>query len=160
RAAPAPRAGSRGARDRERLARRDDRGRAAIDRPAPGPQCWRLASDEDLRTRQLAIILAGFVLVVPATLVVFRRLAAPIRRLGATVRATSALVPPEPVPVSRPAEVCDLGNDINGLLRSARDELRGRERAEEVTLASERRYRSLFESSPLPMWIHDAATLG
>src|SRR5262249_43608123 len=115
-----------------------------------------LAAGEDLRTRQLAIILAGFLLVVLATLAVYRRVAVPIRRLRAHVRATSALVPPEAVPVSGPAEVSDLGNDVNGLIRSARDELRGRERAEEVTLASARSYRSLFESSPLPMWIHDA----
>ncbi|MFL5946636.1 MAG: ATP-binding protein [Gaiellaceae bacterium] len=116
------------------------------------------AAGHRLRERQLLIILAGFLLVLLATLVVYRRVAVPIRRLGMHVRATSALTPPERVPVSGPAEITDLGNDINALISSADSELRQRERAEESALTSERNYRSLFESSPLPMWIHDRET--
>jgi PAS domain S-box-containing protein len=118
-----------------------------------------LAAGDHLRERQLTIILVGLALVVLATLAVYRRVVVPIRRLGARVRSTTSLVPPEPVPVSGPTEVRDLGGDINGLIRSAGDELRRREQAEESTRASERSYRLLFENSPLPMWIHDADTM-
>ena len=117
-----------------------------------------LAAGDSLRKRQLAIILAGLALVLLATFAVYRRVAVPIRRLGARVRLTTSLIPPEPVPVAGPAEVTDLGTDINGLIQSAGDELRRRERAEEITRASERSYRLLFENSPLPMWIHDVET--
>ncbi len=89
---------------------------------------------------------------------VYRRVAVPIRRLSARVRATSALIPPEPVPVSGPAEITHLGEDVNALITSVGRELRQRERAEENALTSERNYRSLFESSPLPMWIYDTET--
>jgi PAS domain S-box-containing protein len=117
-----------------------------------------LAAGHRLRERQLVIILAGLALVLLATYAVYRRVAVPIRRLGAYVRATSALTPPEPVPVSGPAEVADLGEDVNGLIASVDRELRQRQQAEESALASEQSYRLLFESSPLPMWIHDADT--
>jgi PAS domain S-box-containing protein len=114
-----------------------------------------LAAGSRLRERQLAIILAGLVLVLLAALVIYRRVAVPIRRLGASVRSTAALPSPEPVPVSGPAEVSDLGGDVNTLISSVNHELAQREQAEESALASERSYRQLFESSPLPMWIHD-----
>jgi PAS domain S-box-containing protein len=115
-----------------------------------------LAAGNRLRDRQVAIILAGLALMLLVTFVVYRRVAVPIRRLGARVRSTSALTPPQPVPVSGPAEVAELGADINGLIASVDSELAHRQRAEESTLASERSYRQLFESSPLPMWIHDS----
>ena len=61
-----------------------------------------LAAGHRLRERQLIIILAGLALVLLATIFVYRRVAVPIRRLGTHVRKTSALSPPEPVPVSGP----------------------------------------------------------
>ena len=117
-----------------------------------------LATGHRLRRRQLIIILAGLALVLVATLAVYRRVAVPMRRLGEQVRATSAKTPPEPVPVSGPAEVAALGEDVNGLIASVGRELLQRQRAEETAVASERSYRRLFESSPLPMWIEDAGT--
>jgi PAS domain S-box-containing protein len=117
-----------------------------------------LAAGHRLRERQLLIILTGFLLVLLATLAVYRRVAVPIRRLGANVRATTALDAPEPVPVSGPAEITHLGEDVNALITAVGRELRQREQAEASALTSERNYRSLFESSPLPMWIHDTET--
>jgi PAS domain S-box-containing protein len=118
-----------------------------------------LAAGNTLRERQLLIILVGLAIVLLATLAVYRRVAVPIRRLGAAVRSSSALNPPVAVPVSGPAEVSGLGDDINALISSVRDELSRRQEAEQVVLSSERSYRQLFESSPLPMWIHDSESL-
>jgi len=117
-----------------------------------------LAAGHRLRKRQLGIIGAGFALVLLAMLVVYRRVAVPIRRLGGAVRSTAALTPPQPVPVSGPAEIANLGDDVNALIASVGHELTGRRRAEDSVVQSERSYRALFESSPLPMWIHDAET--
>jgi len=117
-----------------------------------------LTAGHRLRERQLLIILAGLLLVLLATLAVYRRVAVPIRRLAGHVRATSALTPPSPVPVSGPAEITRLGEDVNRLIRSVDSELLQRRRAEENALSSARSYRLLFESSPLPMWIHDDET--
>ena len=163
-----PLAGTPFARD-SGVERRDVEGRARLYQQAVVPGVgWRFYAGEDeaealaagnrLRERQLAIILAGLLLVLLATAAVHRRVAVPIRRLGVCVRTTSALTPSEPVHVSGPAEVMDLGDDINGLIASAGSELRRRQLAEEIALASERSYRMLFDSSPLPMWIHDDQT--
>ena len=118
-----------------------------------------LAAGDRLRERQLTIILIGLALVLAATWMVYRRVAVPIRRLGEAVRSTTALTPPAPVAVAGPAEVRDLGSDINGLISSVSSELLQRQQAEEISLLAARSYRELFESSPLPMWIHDAETL-
>jgi two-component system cell cycle sensor histidine kinase/response regulator CckA len=61
--------------------------------------------------------------------------------------------------VAGPAEVAALADDINGLISSVGHELRERQRAEESARSSERNYRVLFESTPLPMCIYDAETL-
>src|SRR6266511_1916326 len=66
--------------------------------------------------------------------------------------------PSQPVTVSGPAEITRLGQGVNGLIRSVDSELLQRQRAEENALSSARSYRLLFESSPLPMWIHDDET--
>jgi PAS domain S-box-containing protein len=117
-----------------------------------------LAAGNRLRERQLLIILTGLVLVVVATFAVYRRVAVPIRRLGGAVRATSTRTPLEPVPVGGPAEVTELAVDVNGLIRSVNAELEKRRAAEEKALRSERSYRQMFESSPLPMFIYDASS--
>jgi len=117
-----------------------------------------LAAGGRLRDRQLAIILAGLAIVLLATLFVYRRVALPVTRLGAAVRATTRLAPPEPVPASGPAEVAELGDDVNGLIAAVNRELADRQRAEEDARSSERNYRRLFENSPVPMWIYDVRT--
>jgi signal transduction histidine kinase len=72
---------------------------------------------------------------------VYRQVAVPMRRLGEHVRASAALTPPEPVPVSGPAEVAALGDDVNGLISSVGDELARRRKAEESALQAERQLR-------------------
>lgn len=104
-----------------------------------------LAASGRLRNRQLIIIIVGLALVLGAAFVVYRRVALPVTRLGTAVRSASAIAPPQPVAVSGPAEVAELGRDINGLIAAVN--------------ASEHNYRLLFERSPLPMWIHDSETL-
>src|SRR6185312_1827886 len=69
-----------------------------------------LSAGQRLRVRQLGIIVGGLILVLLAMLVVYRRVAVPIRRLGTSVRATAELLPPEPVPVSGPKEIATLGD--------------------------------------------------
>jgi hypothetical protein len=117
-----------------------------------------LAAGNRLRNRQLAIILVGLALVILATIVIYRRVAVPVTRLGDAVRSTSGSAPLTPVPVSGPAEVKALCDDVNELIGSVNREFSERERAEESARASERNYRLLFESSPVPMWIHDEGT--
>jgi PAS domain S-box-containing protein len=166
----APVAGTAFAHDEGRVERRDVDGRPRLYEEATVVGTgWHFFAGEDkaaalaagnrLRERQLGIIGAGFVLVLLAAWAVYRRVAVPVRRLGSHVRASAALTPPQPVPVSGPAEIAELGADVNGLIASVGSELRRRRDAEETTLASERSYRLLFETSPLPMWIHDAETL-
>jgi two-component system cell cycle sensor histidine kinase/response regulator CckA len=111
-----------------------------------------LADGARLRDRQLALILAGLALVLVAAFLVYRRVALPVTRLGAAVRATGRLTPPRPVPVSGPAEVTALGEDVNGLIGAVRRELADRRLAEE-------NYRLLFEGNPFPAWIYDRDTL-
>ena len=118
-----------------------------------------LAAGNRLRNRQLAIILAGLLLVLAAAFAVYRRVAVPVARLGAAVRSSTEQSPPTPVPVSGPAEVAALGDDVNGLIAAVTRELAERRRAEESAVVSERNYRMLFERSPLPMWIYDLETL-
>jgi PAS domain S-box-containing protein len=117
-----------------------------------------LASAARLRNRQLALILGGLGLLLLAVIVIYRRAALPIKRLGASVRANAERSSPRPVPIGGPAEVAALGEDVNGLIAAVDRELQERRRAEEHALASERNYRLLFESSPLPMCITEGAT--
>jgi PAS domain S-box-containing protein len=153
----------------DRVERRDVDGRTRLYQEAGVTGTgWRLYAGEDeaaalavgnrLRERQLAIILGGLALVFFAAWIVYRRVAVPTRRLATHVRLAAAQIPPVPVPVAGPAEVAGLANDINGLIAAAGRELRRRQDAEEDALSSARSYRLLFEESPLPIWIHDAAT--
>ena len=93
-----------------------------------------LADANRLRNRQLAIILAGFALVLLATVLIYRRVALPVKHLGSAVRATAKLSPPAPVPASGPAEVRALGEDVNGLIAAVGE----RERLEEQLRQAQR----------------------
>jgi two-component system, cell cycle sensor histidine kinase and response regulator CckA len=110
-----------------------------------------LASVERLRDRQLRLIAIGLALLLLGAGFVYRKVATPIRRLSAAVRSTTGLEAPEPVPVSGPAEVRALAEDVNVLVASVHAELKERRRAEES-------YRLLFESNPSPMYVYAAAT--
>jgi PAS domain S-box-containing protein len=89
-----------------------------------------MATADRLERRQLAIILTGLLAVVLAAWLVYRRVVTPIRRLSGALRATSADEVPTTVPVSGPAEVHALGQDVNRLILAVNDELVVRRRAE------------------------------
>ncbi|MGH3071978.1 MAG: PAS domain S-box protein [Gaiellaceae bacterium] len=110
-----------------------------------------LASVGTLRNRQLQTIAVSLALFLLAAALVYRMVVAPIRRLSASVRSTGELETRDAVPVTGPAEVRALAEDVNFLTASVRGELDRRR-------ASEERYRLLFESNPSPMWVFDAAT--
>ncbi|MGH3132639.1 MAG: PAS domain S-box protein [Gaiellaceae bacterium] len=118
-----------------------------------------LAAGSRLERRQLGIIGVGLLAVLLAAWLVYRTLVSPIRRLSGAVQSTNGYPVPAPVPVSGPAELTVLGEDVNRLISSVNRELLERTRAEESALASERKYRLLFESNPNPMWVFDTETL-
>ncbi|HEY1370705.1 MAG TPA: ATP-binding protein [Gaiellaceae bacterium] len=90
-----------------------------------------LAPGERLRNRQLAIILGGLAVVLIATLVIYRRVAIPIKRLAVAVRSTDPYdLSATAVPEAGPAEVAELGSDINSLVTSVGRELHERQRLE------------------------------
>ena len=118
-----------------------------------------LASVNRLRDRQLTLILVGLAIFFLAVAVVYRMVVTPIRRLSLGLRRTQAAEPDAAVPVSGPAEVTTLGQDVNDLIGSVQSELLERRRAEESANASEERYRLLFEGNPSPMWVYDTESL-
>ena len=111
-----------------------------------------LAAVGRLRARQLEMILLGLAVFLLATAIVYRRVVTPIRRLSAAVQSTDPLDPAAAVPVSGPAEVTTLGEDVNSLIGSVQEGLRERQEAE----AS---YRLLFEGNPAPMWVYERESL-
>jgi two-component system cell cycle sensor histidine kinase/response regulator CckA len=135
--------------------------------PVPGTT-WRFYAGEDehaalaagnnLERRQLEIIVIGFLASLFAAWMIHRRIVKPLRRLRHALRSTSLDTAPSPVPVEGPAELHDLGTDINGLIGSVNHELAERRRAEAKVAASERNYRLLFETSPIPKWVFDTET--
>ncbi len=110
-----------------------------------------LASVERLRTRQLQAIGISLGALLLLIALIYRKVVTPIRRLSSSVRTASRSAAPDPMPVSGPAEVRALAEDVNTLTESVHRELRERRRAEES-------YRLLFESNPSPMWVFDAET--
>jgi PAS domain S-box-containing protein len=118
-----------------------------------------LAAGERLERRQLAIVSVSLLAVLLAAWLVYRTLVSPLRRLSRALRTTSVESEPSPVPVSGPAELTALGQDVNMLISAVNRELAERRRAEDSALASERNYRLLFESNPNAMWVFDSETL-
>jgi PAS domain S-box-containing protein len=96
-----------------------------------------------LQNRQFEIVAAGLIAVLLGLLVAYRRVVRPIERLRASVRSSRGLESPRLVPTSGPAEVADLGEDINALITSLKHEWVERESAQQ-------NYLRLFEGSPLP----------
>jgi diguanylate cyclase (GGDEF)-like protein/PAS domain S-box-containing protein len=60
--------------------------------------------------------------------------------------------------VSRFAQLASIALDNARLFSTAQTEIAERTRAAAALAASEQRYRLLFESNPLPMWVHDMET--
>jgi PAS domain S-box-containing protein len=110
-----------------------------------------LADAARLETRQFEIVAVGLLAVLLGLIVVYRRVVHPIKRLRASVRSSRGLESPEPVPTGGPAEVADLGEDINALIASLKHEWAARESAQQ-------NYLRLFEGSPLPTLFFDPKT--
>ncbi|MCU1499293.1 MAG: sensor hybrid histidine kinase [Acidimicrobiales bacterium] len=104
--------------------------------------------DAERLNRELLVILAMCLVILGAvTQFVHRRIARPIQRLNAWVSlAVSGASPDDAVPISGPSEVASLGEAFTALRGEVRAELDRRER-------SERRYRTLFDANPQPMWV-------
>jgi PAS domain S-box-containing protein len=110
--------------------------------------------------RQALIATVGLVAGLAATWVVYRRITRPIARLRAAVHgAAESGVPSAAVPLGGPREIGELGAEFAGLLEAVDRELTERRRAEELAREHERNYRTLFDSSPFPMYLYDATTL-
>jgi PAS domain S-box-containing protein len=118
-----------------------------------------LAAANRLFRRELAIILAGLVLICIGTFLVYRRITSPIRSLGGAVRNAAQDPAVAGVTVRGPAEIVDLAENFNHLLAEVDRELGERRRAEEALRASEHSYRLLFEANPRPMWLYDPDTM-
>jgi signal transduction histidine kinase/CheY-like chemotaxis protein len=99
-----------------------------------------LASEDQLKRRQIAIVLGGLLLSLIMAWVVYRSVVAPIRRLSRALRAAGGMTRSVVVPTGGPAEIRELAENINGLVSSVERELADR-------LASEARYRDLFENA-------------
>jgi PAS domain S-box-containing protein len=135
--------------------------------PVPGPgwvlftgisESTALSGVNSGELREFAIVLGGFVLAVLGTLLVYRRITRPLRQLSEAVTATDATLDDGAsadveVDVGGPREVAVLGEAIRTLRDSVHRELTERTRAEAEARASERAYRTLFDESPLPMWV-------
>lgn len=92
-----------------------------------------LAAGDSLRDRELWILAAGVAAVVLATLLIYRRVALPIRRVAAAVRASGPASTHQPVPLTGPAEIAGLAHDVNELMAAVDREL-GQRRQLEQTL--------------------------
>lgn len=111
-----------------------------------------LATSDRLQNQQLVIIGAGILVVLLALSLVYRRVARPITRLGAALRASSTQDTLTPVAAGGPREVAALAQAFNALIAAVSLQLSQRENAEQ-------NYRLLFENSPLPMWVHHSKDL-
>jgi PAS domain S-box-containing protein len=119
-----------------------------------------LAGADTAETRAFEIILAGFLLCVLATWLVYRRISRPLRQLSAAVDASSpSSADVIDTDVGGPREVQVLGDAISSLSASVQRELSDRQRAEAEMRASEAAYRTLFAESPLPMWVYNQTGL-
>jgi PAS domain S-box-containing protein len=115
-----------------------------------------LAGADSAELREFAIVLGGFVVALLATLLVYRRITGPLRQLSEAVTATDFTndeVSEGTLEIDGPREVAVLGDAIRTLRESVHRELKKRTRAESEARASERAYRTLFDASPLPMWV-------
>ena len=110
-----------------------------------------LADAGRLQNQEIGILLAGAAVVLLALYVAYRRVVKPIDLLRRSVRSSRGLESPELVPVGGPAQVADLGEDINHLINTLKREWTERENAQQT-------YVRLFEGSPLPILFVDPPT--
>lgn len=119
-----------------------------------------LATADRLARRQALIVALGLLAGLLATMVVQRRVTAPIGNLRTAVRAASASGDLDArITVAGPREVAELGEEFAALLATVDRELRERRRAEDAAREHERNYRQMFDASPNPVVVFDADTL-
>jgi two-component system, cell cycle sensor histidine kinase and response regulator CckA len=82
-----------------------------------------LAAANRLNSQQLAITLVGLLVFLAAAMVFYRRIARPIAKLSAGVRAATGHASADPIAVAGPAEVLTLVDDFNHLITAASREL-------------------------------------
>jgi PAS domain S-box-containing protein len=140
-------------------------GRAAVDGAgwqvfAGADRSAALADADRLARRQTLIVALGLFAGLLATVVVQRRVTAPIGRLRAAVHtATTSGNLDTTVAVAGPREVAELGEEFTDLLATVDRELQERRRAEDAAREHERNYRQMFDASPNPVVLFDAGTL-
>lgn len=118
-----------------------------------------LAAADEAANRGLAIILAGVGVMLVAVFVVYRRIAAPVRRLSMVMRGSTPGEAVDAVASSGAAEITALAEDFDKLMATVKRELAERLDSEQAAVVSERNYRTLFEGHPQPMWLYDVDTL-
>ena len=89
-----------------------------------------LTSVSDLVTQNLWINVAGLILLLIGTLVVYRLITKPIRDLSRSIRAGMTADVQGPIGVSGPTEIVTLGEDFNRLIAKVQAELVERRHAE------------------------------
>jgi PAS domain S-box-containing protein len=105
------------------------------------------------RTRQVALLVSLVVAAVIVVAIAFaRRLARPVAMIAQALRLRTAGRDDVPIPATGPRELAAVASELN--LSFARAES-----ARAALVSSERRYRTLFEANPQPMWIYDDADL-
>ena len=110
-----------------------------------------LTNANRLENLELAIIGGGLLAMLGVALIADQRISTPIRQLSVRIASASAQDSGDPVPLRGPAEVQALAETFNQMMASVKRELGERRRAEEQAKTSERDYRLLFDSSPVPM---------
>jgi hypothetical protein len=105
-----------------------------------------LAPAVRLYHRELGVIFAGLIVILIGTVIIYRRITGPIRRLGRAVRAAAEHGGSGPISAGGPAEVVTLTEDFNFFIASVEKELNERLQAEE---AKERIQRQLHQSQRL-----------
>jgi two-component system cell cycle sensor histidine kinase/response regulator CckA len=126
---------------------------AGVDRDAA------LAVSREVARQQVGVTLVGMLVLLVGTLVLYRLITKPLRRLDEAMgQGTSGFVR-GPVPPSGPTEIAALADRFNALVAAVRSEIAERGHAEEIAHASEKNYRLLFEGNPQPIFVYDLDTL-
>ncbi|MEO8719356.1 MAG: GAF domain-containing protein, partial [Burkholderiales bacterium] len=105
------------------------------------------------RTTKIVLLVSLVVVLVIVLAITFsRRLARPVALIAEALRMRASGHGNFPVPVTGPREIAAVATELNRSLARAED-------ARAALESSERRYRTLFETNPQPMWIYDHADL-
>jgi PAS domain S-box-containing protein len=105
------------------------------------------------------LILLCLLVSVLGTLIVYRRVTSPIRRLEQAVNtAAQSHQPVRRLEAKGPLEIVSLSASIGSLLSGVHRDLSDGRQAESTARESEEAYRSLFEGSRIPMWVYDTET--